>query len=74
MKKIDSKYIYGKRSTEDLNKQRDENAFNFKDRSFIKNFDNLYNLYNKGYYHRLETLQEDVKYLIEKTIRTRCKN
>lgn len=56
-----------------IRKQEDE-GFKYKDRSFIQTIDNLYNQYNMGYYHRLETLQDDFRYLVEKVIRTRCKN
>ena len=40
----------------------------------MKTIDHLYALYNLGYYHKLETLQDDVRFLVEKVIRTRCKN
>ena len=51
-----------------------DEQYKFKDRSNIKTVDHLYQLYNLGYYHRIETLQDDFRFLVEKVIRTRCKN
>ena len=36
--------------------------------------DALHSRYRMGYYNNIESLQEDLKALIERTIRTRCKN
>lgn len=53
--------------------KEDEN-FRFTDKSQILTIDTLFYLYNMGYYHNLEDLQDDFKKLIDRTIRLRCKN
>ena len=53
--------------------QTDE-AFIFRNRNYFKNVDNLYSLFGLGYYHRIESLQNDLEILIDNVIRTRCKN
>ena len=47
----------------------------FHDRSTcLRHIDDLYTRYSLGYYHNLEELQDDLKWLVEKISKTRCKN
>jgi len=42
--------------------------------SEIESIDDLYERFNQSYYHSLDSLFEDMKLLVQKTIDTRCQN
>jgi hypothetical protein len=48
--------------------------FDYKPIEKLTSLDDLYEKFNMGYYHSLESLERDLCELVEKTKKTRCKN
>ena len=63
-----------KQQEEEKKQFQTEQTYFFEDKGKIMTIDALHSRYRMGYYNNIESLQEDLKALIERTIRTRCKN